>query len=103
MHYFSLHLAETEEHIGFFLLQSDNEASEQGQFAIKLNDAFSAHLEMNQELITLSETDQALFWEKNKDQIILFNQDGLSIGVLQQQFLRIHQQSFIINDLTGVI
>lgn len=100
MHYFSLHLPESEQHIGFFLLHAEDENQpNQGQFALKLNDDFHPKIALQ----GLIRSDEALFWQAQKDRVLLHDAHGNAIGHLQNQFVQLCGERFILNDLTGTL
>ncbi|MDF7675897.1 hypothetical protein PT286_04005 [Neisseriaceae bacterium ESL0693] len=82
---------------------SDKSNSEKGYFAIKMaDDAISSDSAAHQTLQKLS-NQPMLFWYKQGDYLQLTNETGEIIGKLQQQFLHIDHQHYILEDLTGTL
>lgn len=106
MYYFGIS-DQLRQHLGFMVLidEQDSAAStcEQGYFAIKIaNDVPYSDSQTYQTLLQLS-IRPMLLWQKQGDYLQLSDEDGVMIGKLQQQFLQLHHQHYILEDLTGTI
>lgn len=104
MHYFSIHTPD-DEHIGFMIMQPDEDAAEppqSGRFAVRLNEGAAGSLKAAQVLREL-QNEARLFWAAQADRVVLSDESHESIGHIRQQYLRLHGQDFLLNDLTGTL
>lgn len=98
MHTFSLHTLD-DKHIGFLVMlpENPNEPQRQGAFAIRLIEPKISQLNQWEQY------DGELLWETRNNIVELFTENNEYIGSIQQQYLTISGQQFLLNDLTGVI
>lgn len=98
MHTFSLHTPD-DKHIGFLVMQPENPNAPQhkGTFAIRV--IVAQFPQLNQ----WEQYDGELHWITRGHVVELLTDDGEPIGSIQQQYLTLGGQQFILNDLTGVV
>lgn len=84
-------------HLGFWLMLTNEDHSESGQFALKLNEA-GEHFAV---LRALQEDEHALFWQVQADRVVLFDHNHLILGNIKQEWLHLSGQTFLLTDLTG--
>lgn len=106
MHTFTIS-SEARQHLGFLVWLSDDETdagqASSGYFALKaLADTEAqqqcpAHWRVLVELAAFP----VLYWQQQGERIRLADPDGTPIGWLQQQFLQLYGQRFLIDSLDG--
>lgn len=102
MDYFSLHDSDSL-HCGFLIMIADNETAERptsGQFVFKLQD--SAPQAAEDVLAHLQEPHSGQIWRVEKERVHLFS-DGHIIADIRQEYLTIGGQTFVLNDMTGML
>ncbi|MDO4696750.1 MAG: hypothetical protein Q4A49_04385 [Neisseria sp.] len=102
MDYFSLYDSDGL-HCGFLIMIADDESAERpasGQFVFKLQDgAVQAAAVVLQDLQE-PRTDQV--WHAEKERVNLFAGGKLIAGI-RQEYLNIGGQTFVLNDMTGML
>lgn len=107
MHYFSIS-AEDGEHLGFFLMDTDEnivgQSPKHGQFAVKTVDELSNKYEdAVQTLLQLESTSDALWWHWQGDGAQLSDHKGTNLGTLCRERLVLCGHTFVLNDMTGML
>lgn len=105
MHYFSIHNP-AGEHLGFFVMLPDDENETQpqgGRFIVKLQSETPPQDKNAMRVLSEFEhLEQAFCWKIEKDKVILYD-DGGVLGSIQNEHLKIRNQSLLLSDMTGLM
>lgn len=107
MHYFTIS-SEDNQHLGFLVMMADDEHSSSpdcGCFAIKAQADADAqqHYTAQWRILSQLATAPALYWQRTGDEVRLSDAEGSPIGRLQQQYLKLNGQPFVLHELTGTL
>lgn len=107
MYYFSVN-SEDNRHLGFLVLMMADEHQDHGDHGFLALKAQAepadqqACAEQWRVLTRWAKVPQ-LAWRQQGEAVVICDADGSDIGRLQQQFLRLGGQHFVLNDLTGTV
>ena len=104
MHYFTVN-SEDSRHLGFLVLMANDEATPQsGCCAVKAQAEVADQQHCPAQWRVLTELAEAtLFWQRHGEELYLLDPQGCRIGRLQQQYLKLNGQHFVLTDLTGTL
>ena len=105
MHYFSLH-SKNQTHIGFFVMTDDDEHEtppQSGQFLVKLQSETPPPTAAAQALAPFCDSENPDIWQLAGDHVALSSADGSPAGRIRNEHLTLGGQTFLLNDLTGVL
>lgn len=101
LHYFSVHQLSDDKHVGFLVLNAEENASH-GQCVLKLI------LPIESLPMSVSIGENQFVWRMNKQKqldLFLLDEDGQeeadALGFIRQEYLNIQGNILILNDLTG--
>lgn len=101
LHYFSVHQLSDDKHVGFLVLNAEENASH-GQCVLKLI------LPIESLPMSVSIGENQFVWRMNKQKqldLFLLDEDGQeeadAMGFIRQEYLNIQGNMLILNDLTG--
>lgn len=99
MQYFSI-TDTLDKHVGFLVMNFDDEEKQQsGQFAIQVVE----NSQPEQVLLELQQYPHALFWQVDKDRVVLFDAEDKPLGSVRQEWLILSGKQFVLTDLTGTM
>ncbi|EGV34707.1 HLGFF motif protein [Neisseria weaveri] len=105
MHYFSIHTL-AGEHLGFLVMMADNEHENppgSGYLTVKLQSEQAPKDEAAAQAVHACETvDSPLTWLLEKNGIALYGGTE-PIGRIRNEYLTLHGQTLVLNDLTGMM
>ena len=105
MHYFSLH-TDNGSHIGFLIMTADDESEQppqSGQFLVKLQSETPPPTAAAQALTPFCDSENPGIWQLAGDHVALSAADGSPAGRIRNEHLILGGQTFLLNDLTGVL
>lgn len=105
MHYFSLHTG-SDTHLGFFVMTADNEHEQppqSGRFLVKLQSETPPPTAAAQALTPFCDSENPGIWQLAGDHVALSAADGSPAGRIRNEHLILGGQTFLLNDLTGVL